>query len=148
MVTSDAATVDAYLDELTEERREVVARVRDVVLAHLPAGYEETMRWGMIAYELPLARYPDTYNGQPLLYVGLAAQKRHYALYLTSVYQDAEQERRLREAYAARDLRLDLGKSCLRFRRLEELPLDVIAELVASTPPEAFIAQYGASRAG
>jgi len=146
MVSSQAATVAEYLDELSEERRAVVARVRQTVLDHLPAGYQETMRWGMISYEIPLERYPDTYNGQPLAYIGLAAQKRHYALYLMGVYADSDQERRLREVYAERGLRLDFGKSCLRFRRLEELPLDLIAELVAATPPEAHIAQYEASR--
>lgn len=146
MVSSQAATVAEYLDELSEERRAVVARVRQTVLDHLPAGYQETMRWGMISYEIPLERYPDTYNGQPLAYIGLAAQKRHYALYLMGVYADSDQERRLREVYAQRGLRLDFGKSCLRFRRLEELPLDLIAELVAATPPEAHIAQYEASR--
>jgi uncharacterized protein YdhG (YjbR/CyaY superfamily) len=146
MVSSQAATVAEYLDELPEERRAVVARVRQTVLDHLPAGYQETMRWGMISYEIPLERYPDTYNGQPLAYIGLAAQKRHYALYLMGVYADSDQERRLREVYAERGLRLDFGKSCLRFRRLEELPLDLIAELVAATPPEAHIAQYEASR--
>jgi hypothetical protein len=146
MVSSQAATVAEYLDELSEERRAVVARVRQTVLDHLPAGYQETMRWGMISYEIPLERYPDTYNGQPLAYIGLAAQKRHYALYLMGVYADSDQERRLREVYAERGLRLDFGKSCLRFRRLEELPMDLIAELVAATPPEAHIAQYEASR--
>jgi len=146
MVSSQAATVAEYLDELPEERRAVVARVRQTVLDHLPAGYQETMRWGMISYEIPLERYPDTYNGQPLAYIGLAAQKRHYALYLMGVYADSAQERRLRQVYAQRGLRLDFGKSCLRFRRLEELPLDLIAELVAATPPEAHIAQYEASR--
>ena len=146
MVSSQAATVAEYLDELPEERRAVVARVRQTVLDHLPAGYQETMRWGMISYEIPLERYPDTYNGQPLAYIGLAAQKRHYALYLMGVYADSAQERHLREVYAQRGLRLDFGKSCLRFRRLEELPLDLIAELVAATPPEALIAQYEASR--
>jgi len=146
MVSSQAATVAEYLDELPEERRAVVARVRQTVLDHLPAGYQETMRWGMISYEIPLERYPDTYNGQPLAYIGLAAQKRHYALYLMGVYADSAQERRLRQVYAQRGLRLDFGKSCLRFRRLEELPMDLIAELVAATPPEAHIAQYEASR--
>jgi len=146
MVSSQAATVAEYLDELSEERRAVVARVRQTVLDHLPAGYQETMRWGMISYEIPLERYPDTYNGQPLAYIGLAAQKRHYALYLMGVYADSAQERRLRQVYAQRGLRLDFGKSCLRFRRLEELPMDLIAELVAATPPEAHIAQYEASR--
>ena len=86
MARSAATTVAAYLDELPAERRTVVAAVRDVILRRLPAGYEETMNWGMIAYEVPLARYPDTYNKQPLAYAALAAQKSYYALYLTCAY--------------------------------------------------------------
>jgi len=146
MVQSKATTVEEYLAELPEERRAVVAEVRRLILEHLPDGYQERMNWGMITYEIPLARYPKTYNGQPLGYIALAAQKQYYSLYLMGVYADSDQERRLREVYAERGLRLDFGKSCLRFRRLEELPMDLIAELVAATPPEAHIAQYEASR--
>ena len=147
MASSSAATVSAYLDELPPERRDVIVAVRDVVRRHLPAGYAETMNWGMICYEIPLARYPDTYNKQPLCYVALAAQKRHYALYLTSVSDGSEHHRALREAYEAMGRRLDLGKSCLRFREVDELPLDVIGTIVASTTPDACIARYEASRA-
>jgi hypothetical protein len=147
MASSSAASVGQYLDELPPERRDVVAAVRDVVRRHLPAGYDETMNWGMICYEIPLARYPDTYNEQPLCYVALAAQKRHYALYLTNVAEGSEHQRALREAYAARGRRLDMGKSCLRFRRVDDLPLDVVGRIVASTTPDAYIAHYEASRA-
>ena len=146
MVQSAAATVDEYLAELPEDRRAVVAAARDLVLRHLPAGYTETMGFGMICYGIPLSTYPDTYNGQPLCYAALAAQKRHYALYLMNVYQDGDQERQLREAFAARGLKLDMGKSCLRFRRLEDLALDAVGAAIASTPPPVFITQYEASR--
>ena len=88
MVQSKAATVDEYLDELSPEKRDVVSRVREVVLENLPEGYVESMNWGMISYEIPLATYPETYNGQPLSYMALAAQKRHYALYMMHVYQN------------------------------------------------------------
>ena len=143
---SHAATVDAYLDELPPERRAVVAEVRDLVRRHLPAGYEETMAFGMIGYGIPLADYPNTYNRQPLGYVALAAQKRHYALYLMSVVQDSREEALLREAYARAGKPLDLGKSCLRFRSLDDLERDAVARVIASTPPAEFIAQYEASR--
>jgi hypothetical protein len=86
MASSKAATVDAYLAELPEDRRAVVSAVRDVVLRSLPAGYEESMAFGMIGYGVPLARYPDTYNGQPLSYAAIAAQKSYYALYLMGAY--------------------------------------------------------------
>ena len=86
MVSSKASTVDQYLAELPPERREIVSTVRSVILANLPQGYAESMNWGMISYEIPLEDYPDTYNGQPLGYLALAAQKRHYSLYMLGVY--------------------------------------------------------------
>jgi uncharacterized protein YdhG (YjbR/CyaY superfamily) len=146
MATSKAATVDEYLAELPPERREVVSKVRDLVRRNLPKGYEETMNWGMISYEIPLARYPNTYNRQPLSYVGLAAQKNYYALYLTSAYQDSEQGKQLAEAFKKAGKKLDMGKSCLRFKTLDDLPLEAIGRIVASTPPEKWIAQYEAVR--
>lgn len=146
MVQSAATTVEQYLAELPEDRRAVVAAARDLVLRHLPAGYVEEMGFGMICYNIPLSEYPDTYNKQPLCYAALAAQKRHYALYLMNAYQDGEEERRLRDAFAARGLKLDMGKSCLRFRRLDDLALDAVGAVVASTPPAAFIARYEESR--
>ncbi len=146
MVQSKAATVEEYLEELPEERRAVVSAVRDVVLANLPEGYEETMRWGMISYEIPLSRYPVTYNGQPLAFAAIAAQKRHYALYLMSCYQQSEDEAFLRREFETAGKKLDMGKSCVRFGKLEDLPLDVIGEIVARTPPETMIETYEASR--
>jgi len=147
MAKSEATTVAEYLDELPAERRAVVSAVRDAVRRSLPAGYEEAMRWGMISYEVPLARYPVTYNKQPLAYVALAAQKSFYALYLMGAYQDSAQERELREAYARAGKKLDFGKSCLRFKRLDDLELPVVERLVASTTPDELIARYEASRA-
>ena len=146
MVRSDAPSVQEYLQELPPERRKVISAVREVILKHLPAGYAESMNWGMISYEIPLDRYPDTHNGQPLTYAALAAQKNHYSLYLMSVYGDAEQEERLREGFKKAGKRLDMGKSCVRFRKLEDLPMHVIEEAIARTTPEQFIALYEASR--
>ena len=146
MASSSAATVEEYLAELPPERREVVSAVRDVVLRNLPEGYRESMGFGMIGYGIPLERYPDTYNKQPLACAGLAAQKNHYALYLMSVYQDPRTEAAFREAFAAAGKKLDMGKSCVRFRRLDDLPLDVVARTIAATPPEELIRQYEASR--
>ncbi|MGI9179537.1 MAG: DUF1801 domain-containing protein [Longimicrobiaceae bacterium] len=146
MVSSSATTPEQYLSELPEERRAVVAAVRDTILRNLPGGYRESMSWGMLSYEIPLERYPTTYNKQPLGYAALAAQKNGYSLYLTCVYSDAEQERRLREGFAAAGKKLNMGKSCVRFKRLDDLPLELIGELIASTPPDQFIARYEASR--
>lgn len=143
---SEARTVQEYLDELPADRRDVISSVRDTILAHLPDGYIESMNWGMISYEIPLAAYPNTYNGAPLGYLALAAQKNHNALYMMCVYSNSDNERVLREAYARAGKKLSMGKSCLRFKRLDELELDVISQIIASTPPELFIKQYEAGR--
>lgn len=146
MASSTAATVDQYVAELPAERREVVSTIRDLVKRNLPKGYAETMNWGMISYELPLARYPNTYNGQPLSYVALAAQKSYYALYLMGAYQGSEQGKQLADAFKRAGKKLDMGKACLRFKKLDDLPLDAVARIVASTPPQKFIAQHEAAR--
>ena len=144
MATSKAATVDEYLAELPPERRTVVAKVRDVVRRNLPKGYAESMNWGMICWELPLSKYPDTYNGQPLAYAALAAQKNYYSLYLMNEYGDGKT---LREEFTKAGKKLDMGKSCVRFKSLDDLPLDVIGKAIASTPPEKLIERHERSRA-
>lgn len=148
MVTSHAATIEAYLAELSPERRALLAPVVALIRRHLPPGYAEAMTWGMPTWELPLARYPDTYNGKPLPYVCLASQKQYAALYLNMVSADSAANAALRAAYAEAGLKLDLGKCCLRFRRAEDLLTSAIATAVASTPVDAFIRQYEASRRG
>ncbi|HEX2202692.1 MAG TPA: DUF1801 domain-containing protein [Longimicrobium sp.] len=147
MVQSRAATVEEYLAELPEDRRAVVSAVRDVVVRNLPEGYRESVGYGMITYAIPLERYPDTYNKQPLAYAALAAQKNYYALYLTTPYQDPAQAEWLRDEFEKAGKKLDMGKSCLRFKKLDDLPLDAVGRVIASTPPDAFIAQYEAARA-
>ncbi|HEV3048851.1 MAG TPA: DUF1801 domain-containing protein [Longimicrobium sp.] len=147
MASSKATTAEEYLQELPEDRRAVVSAVRDVVLRNLPKGYRETMGFGMITWGIPLQDYPDTYNGQPLGYAALAAQKNYYALYLMSPYMDAEQQQRLRDEFEKAGKKLDMGKSCLRFKKLEDLPLDVVGRVIASTPPKEYIARYEAVRA-
>lgn len=146
MASSKAETVEQYLQELPEERRAVVSAVRDVVLRNLPQGYREGMGFGMIGYVVPLEDYPHTYNRQPLAYAALAAQKNYYALYLNCVYQDPAREEWLRDEFARAGKKLDMGKSCLRFKKLDDLPLDAIGTLIAGTPPAEFIAQYELAR--
>jgi hypothetical protein len=147
MGASSARTVDEYLAELPTDRRPIVATVRDVVLRSLPPGYEEAMNFGVICYQVPLARYPNTYNDQPLCYAALAAQKHHYALYLMGGYGD-DQQKTLRIEFERAGKKLDMGKSCVRFRTLDDLPLQVIGDFVASIPPEKYIEKYEASRRG
>ena len=144
---STATSVDQYLAELPEPRRTLIAGVRDMVNRHIPKGYRESMCYGMIGWSIPLEHYPNTYNGQPLGYVALAAQKRHNALYLMAVYADSLQERTLRGAYAERGLKLDMGKCCLRFSDKAAPPEDLLGPLIASMSVEQFIATYEAARA-
>lgn len=138
---SDATTVTAYLAGLPDDRRAALAAIRQTILANLPDGYEETMNWGMIVYQVPLARYPDTYNGQPLAYAGLAAQKNHMAIYLIGIYADDAAREQFEAAYRATGKRFDMGKSCVRFKKLDDLPLALIGESIAAFSVEAFIGQ-------
>lgn len=140
MAQSSATTVAAYLAGLPPDRRASIARIRGVIRKRLPRGYRESVSWGMICYAVPLSRYPDTYNGQPLCYAALAAQKNHLALYLMSAYMDPELARALKDGFKKAGKRLDMGKSCLRFRSAEDLPLGVIGDIIASTPMAKFIA--------
>ncbi|MCY3635859.1 MAG: DUF1801 domain-containing protein [bacterium] len=143
---SDATTAEEYLSELDDDRREAVSAVRDVILANLPDGYEEVMQYGMISYVVPLSVLADTYNGQPLMYIALASQKQYMSLYLTNVYGDESVGKWFKERYLATGKKLNMGKSCVRFRKLDDLPLDLVAEVVARTPLEEFVAIYHASR--
>jgi uncharacterized protein YdhG (YjbR/CyaY superfamily) len=145
-VKSQARTVEEYLEALLPERREPLSAVRGVILANLPEGFEEGMNWGMISYEIPLSRYPKTYNKQPLMMAALASQKNFMALYLTGVYGDPETGAWFRERYAASGKKLDMGKSCIRFRRLEDLPLELVGEVIRRCTVEAFIERYERSR--
>ena len=146
MAQSKAKTVDEYLAELPADRREAIAALRQVILDHLPEGYEETMQYGMIGYVIPLERYPKTYNRQPLAYVSLASQKNYMSLYLMGVYGDAETGEWFTERYRASGKKLDMGKSCVRFKKLEDLPTELIGEAVARTTVADFIELYEASR--
>lgn len=143
---SDAETVEEYLANLPEDREEAISAVRSVILDHLPDGYEEEMRWGMISYEVPLAIQSDTYNGKPLMYAALASQKRHMAVYLSGVYADPEAREDFEQAYRATGKRMDMGKSCVRFRRLDDLPLEVIGDAVARYPVNDFVDLYHRGR--
>jgi hypothetical protein len=147
MAGSKAATPDHYIAELPPERAALASRLRALVNANLPDGYVERMNWGMISWEVPLERYPNTYNRQPLAFAALAAQKNYTALYLNCVQASEERTKRLRSAWAATARKLDMGKSCLRFKREEDVAEDVLAETIRSIPLERFILDYEASRA-
>jgi len=140
---STARTVKEYLNALPPDRRSAVSAVRDVILANLPAGYEEVMQYGMISYVVPHRLYPAGYHckpGDPLPFAALASQKNHMAVYLCNVYGHKETQDWFRKAYQATGKKLDMGKSCVRFKKLEQLPLDVIGQVVARTPVKNYVA--------
>ncbi|HEU0036736.1 MAG TPA: DUF1801 domain-containing protein [Kofleriaceae bacterium] len=141
-----ATTVASYLAALPADRKAAIARVRETINANLPDGYEEGIQYGMISWYVPLSRYPDTYNGQPLALASLASQKSHMALYLISVYGDPELARWFRQAFADAGKKLDMGKSCVRFKTLDALALDVIGETIAKVSVDDFIARQEAIR--
>jgi len=145
-VKSSAKTIDEYLAEMPPYRRAAIETVRRVILDNLPEGYEEAMNWGMITYQVPLSVYPDTYNGQPLMYAALASQKNHMAVYLTAIYMDDEARQRFEDAYRRTGMRMDIGKSCVRFRKLDDLPLDLIGSAISYMEMGEFVRRAKALR--
>ncbi len=146
---SIAPTVAKYLAALSPDRRKAIATVRSVIKEHLPSGYAETMQYGMISYVVPLRLYPAGYLGKPdvpLPFVSLASQKNHMAVYLTNVYADPKLDAWFKAAWRNAGKKLDMGKSCLRFRQLDELALDVLGQAVARTPVAEHAARYEQSR--
>ena len=138
--------VEEYIAGLPEERKGAITAMRDLILSNLPEGYAEEMDFGMIAYVVPLTRYPQTYNGHPLMYAALASQKNYMSLYLMNIYGDPETHRWFTEEFNARGKKLDMGKSCVRFKKLDDLPLDVIGEAIGKTAPAEWIEFYEAAR--
>jgi hypothetical protein len=104
------------------------------------------MQYGMIGWYVPLERYPDTYNGQPLGLAALASQKNYMTLYLNTVYGDPDTERWFHDRWAETGKKLDMGKSCVRFRRLDDLPLEVIGETIGRVSVDQYIERYEAVR--
>ena len=142
MVQSKAKNVQEYLKELDEEKRKVITKVREEILENLPEGYVETMNWGMISYEVPLDTYPDTYNNKPLMFAALAAQKNYFSLYLTPVYQSEALKRWLLKQFEKENKKIDMGKSCLRFKKIDDLPLKAIGELIKRISVKKYIDIY------
>lgn len=139
------ATVEAYLAALPEDRRAALSAVRRAIRKALPKGYAEGIQYGMIGWFVPHSTYPAGYHGdpkQPLPFASLASQKSHMAIHLFCTYLDEAQSNWFREAWLATGKRLDMGKSCVRFKRLEDVPLEVVAEAIRRVPVEAFIDFY------
>lgn len=144
---SKAETVEQYLAELPEDRRAAIAAVRKVILKNLDKGFEEGMGYGMIGYVVPKSKYPPGYHCNPKLplpFANLASQKGHMALYLMTLYTSDSFRKWFREAWAKSGSKLDAGKSCIRFKKVEDLPLDVIGEAIKRVKAKEYIQHYEA----
>ncbi len=146
---SKAKTVEQYLAELPEERRTAIEAVRRVILENLDDGYEEGIQYGMIGYYVPHRVYPAGYHcdpKQPLPFAALASQKNCMSLYLMSVYAEGEELRWFEDAWKRAGKKLDMGKCCVRFKKLDDVALDVVGEAIRRVPSERHISHYEASR--
>jgi hypothetical protein len=147
---SKSLTVKEYLAQLPPDRRKAIETVRKVIKKNLPKGYKEVMQYGMIGYVVPLSVYPAGYLGKPdvpLPYACIASQKNHMAVYLMNIYGTGSDEKWFKAAYKASGKKMDVGKSCVRFKKLEDLPLDLIGQAVARTPVKETIIRYERARA-
>lgn len=151
MVQSKATTVGQYLKELPEDRRRAIAAIRTVILANIDAGIEEVMSYGMISYHVSLKVYPDGYHcdpQMPLPYLAIASQKKHLAVYMMGLYMDPDDTAWFAKAWKAAGKKLDMGKSCVRFKKLEDAALHVLAEALRRMPSQRYIATYEANLIG
>ena len=147
---SKATTVDAYLRSLPSDRRAAMSAVRDVILKNLDSSYEEGMQYGMIGYYVPHSVYPKGYHvnpKQPLTFAVLGSQKNYMSLYMMCVYT-GELAEWFRDEWAKTGKKLDMGKSCIRFKKLEDLPLDLIGKVVKRVPAKNYIQACEAALAG
>lgn len=144
-MTSTAATVEDYLGQVPEDRRQALETLRALILENKPPEVEEGMQYGHIGYFVPHSVYPPGYHcdpKQPLPYVGLASQKNHMALYLFCMYVGQDKVETFRQRFLAAGKKLDMGASCVRFKKLEDLPLDVIADTIRELTLDDFLTQY------
>ena len=153
---SKAATVADYLAALPEDRRAAINTVRKVILDNLDPEYEEGIIYGMIGYYVPHRIYPAGYHcdpRQPLMFAALAAQKNYLSLYLMCVYDSCDgsaagsNARWFRDEWAKTGKKLDMGKSCIRFRNPDDLPLDLIGRALKRVPARAYLSSYEAALA-
>ncbi|MEJ7804622.1 MAG: DUF1801 domain-containing protein [Telluria sp.] len=152
---SPATTPQAYLAALPDERSTIIMAVRDVILANLDPQYAEAMQYGMLSYVIPHSIYPAGYHcdpKQPIPFAALASQKNYLSLYLMGLYvgcagtDESDDARWFRSAWAASGKKLDMGKACVRFKKLDDLPLDVIGEAIRRMPAQRYLALYEQTR--
>lgn len=147
----DVHTVDEYIAALPEDDRAAIVQLRKAILQNLPEGFEERLSYGMIGYVVPLSVYPKGYHvkkGEPLLFIAIASWKHHISLYHMGLYGDHELARWFEKEYAARiPIKLDMGKSCIRFRNQQHIPFSLIGELCRKISVAEYIAIYEQSLA-
>lgn len=145
-MNSEALTIQEYLDTLPEERKIAVNELRNVILSNLPLGFQETMSYGMIGYVVPHSVYPAGYHckpEEPLPFISLASQKNFIALYHMGLYADPLLLNWFQDEYAKQaKTKLDMGKSCIRFKKAAAIPYKLIGELAARISPAEWIAIY------
>jgi hypothetical protein len=144
-MTSTAKTAEEYVASLPEECRHTVQAVRKVILDNLPSGYEEGMQYGMISYYVPHSIFPAGYHcdpSKPLCVAGLASQKHYVSLYLMCVYDNVDVRESFRADWAKSGKKLDMGKCCIRFKKLDDVALDAVARVIARVSPQEYIAHY------
>ncbi|RXK60964.1 DUF1801 domain-containing protein [Lacibacter luteus] len=143
---SKATTVDEYIAELPEDRRKTVSQLRKIIKKNLPKGFKETMNYGMMGYCVPHSMYPAGYHCKPedpLPFLGLASQKNSINLYHMGIYADPQLLKWFQDAHAkASSKKLDMGKSCIRYKKPEDIPYELIGELVSKITPAEWIATY------
>ena len=142
-------TIKAYLDSLPEDRRKAIRKVRAAVNRALPGGYKEGMQYGMIGWFVPHSLYPDGYHcnpDQPLPFASLASQKQYMSLYLMCIYGDAKHRAWFEKEWKKTGKKLNMGKSCIRFKTLEDLPLELVEEAIARVPVNDYVAHYEAAK--
>ncbi len=142
MVSSKAKTVTQYLKEIPAHQKVELKKVREVLKKNLCKGFVESMNWGMISYEVPLKTYPETYNGKPLMLASLAAQKNNISLYLMCAYQDPGLHDTLLEAFQKIGKKPNMGKSCIRFKKTEDIPLPTIGRIIKKVTLKKFLETY------
>jgi len=135
-----------YIASLPADRAKTIATVRALVNKHIPRGYDECLVWGTIGWTIPLSRYPDTYNKQPICYVALSSQKNYCSLYLMGAFWSASQLEQLKAAFKATGKKLDMGKCCVHFESPDDLPLEAIGKLISAISSEKWIEMYEQSR--
>jgi uncharacterized protein YdhG (YjbR/CyaY superfamily) len=143
---SKAATVEEYLDELPDDRKAVIKKLRQVIKKNLPKGFKETMSYGMIGYVVPHSLYPEGYHCTPELplpFMNIASQKNFIAVYHMCVYSDPSLSKWFQDEYKKLNIgKLDMGKSCIRLKNLDKVPYELFGALAAKITPQQWIERY------